>query len=140
MLWKQNKAVSHPTAAMMLPSIRKNAMLPGMQKLKSLPWLQGGVQSQGLGSGAGNGVDAGLLPDRNQPPKKTKPPKTISKQMTGCISQCSSTMTEILSWQAKLAENKTGLILAKKKTFFILYLNPKGCTYLLIILTTSLIP
>ena len=79
-------------------------MLPGMQKLKSLPWLQGGVQSQGLGSGAGNGVDAGLLPDRNQPPKKTKPPKTISKQMTGCISQCSSKMTEILSWQAKLAE------------------------------------
>ena len=33
-------------------------------------------------------------------------------------------MTEILSWQAKLAENKTGLILAKKKN--VLYSLPQS--------------
>ena len=111
-MWIQNRAVSHPTA-LVLHSIRKNVMLPEVQKLKSLPGLQGGVPSQALGQG--NGLDVG--PDRTPASKKNKPPKTMSKQITSCISSCSAKMTEILSWQAKLAENKNGLILAQKNMF-----------------------
>ena len=40
--------------------------------------------------------------------QKTKP---MSKKLSTFISQCSAKMTEILSWQAKLDENKSGLIL-----------------------------
>ena len=40
--------------------------------------------------------------------KKTQP---MSKKLSTFISQCSGKMTEILSWQAKLDENKSGLIL-----------------------------
>ena len=42
--------------------------------------------------------------------KKGKP-KPMSKRISTNISQCSAKMTEILSWQAKLDENKPGLIL-----------------------------
>ena len=40
-----------------------------------------------------------------------KPPKIkpLSKRISSSIAMCSSKMTEIMSWQAKLAENKGDL-------------------------------
>lgn len=67
------------------------------------------------------GLGAGAAPDAEQqgsggPPADGKPPrgpkketKTLSRKITGSIAQCSAKMTEILSWQSKLAENKNGL-------------------------------
>ena len=54
------------------------------------------------------GGNAGLpKPDE----KKTKGQKAMSKRLSGAISQCSSKMTEVLSWQSKLQDNKVGMIL-----------------------------
>lgn len=39
--------------------------------------------------------------------------KPMSKKISTALSQTSSKMTEILAWQAKLQENKAGLLLAK---------------------------
>ncbi len=49
------------------------------------------------------------------PPEPTKPQakvKPMSRRLATNISQCSSKITEILSWEAKLKENKNGLSLA----------------------------
>lgn len=43
----------------------------------------------------------------NEPkPPKAKP---MSRRLSTSIAQCSSKITEIVSWEAKLAENKAGL-------------------------------
>lgn len=55
------------------------------------------------GQGAGGGGGGPELPE-NQ--KKTKP---LSKRLSTAISQCSSKMTDVLAWQSKIKENKTGL-------------------------------
>lgn len=46
-------------------------------------------------------------------PKRKDKVKPMSRKMTGCISQCSAKLTEILAWQSKLDENKNGLTLSQ---------------------------
>lgn len=48
---------------------------------------------------------------------KDKKQKPMSKKLSSFISQCSGKMTEIMSWQAKLDENKSGLILVGTSDF-----------------------
>lgn len=63
------------------------------------------------------GGDDSQVPGGNRPtetdPKNAKGNKVkpMSKRISSNITACSSKMTEILSWQSKLSENKTGLIL-----------------------------
>ena len=44
--------------------------------------------------------------DKNKKEPKVQP---MSKRISKSIGQCSSKMTEVLSWQSKLHENKAGL-------------------------------
>lgn len=55
--------------------------------------------------GAGSSGDPSVvIPE--QPQKKQKP---MSKKLSSTISQCSEKMTEVVSWEAKIKENKAGL-------------------------------
>ena len=94
----------------MLPGvIRKKAMLPEVQKLQSFPG--------GMPHVSADGVVPGANQEPNKGPRIPKAPKVkpISRQVTGCLTQCSAKMTEIISWQSKLTDNKSGLILAQTK-------------------------
>ena len=64
----------------------------------------------GTGGSGGAGEQAGV--PQTDDPKKEKKSKPMSRRLSAIISQCSSKMTEILSWQSKVAENKPGLMLA----------------------------
>ncbi len=79
-------------------------MGPGgaLEKLKAVSF---GAEQAAGGGGGGTG-----LPQDDPKKPKVKP---MSKKLSGAISQSSSKMTEILAWQAKLQENKAGMILAK---------------------------
>ena len=54
---------------------------------------------------------AGTSSEKNDEDNKKQAAKVkpMSKKVSTTISTCSSKMTEILSWQAKLQENKVGL-------------------------------
>ena len=102
------KAISHPFPLMLPCGIRKTTMLPEVQRLQSFP---GGMPHVGADGGV-----PGANHETNKGPRVPKAPKvkTISRQVTGCLTQCSAKMTEIISWQSKLTENKCGLTLAHK--------------------------
>lgn len=57
------------------------------------------------------GASTGTGEQPTIPVPKDKKQKPMSKRLSAFISQCSAKMTEIMSWQAKLDENKIGLIL-----------------------------
>lgn len=57
-------------------------------------------------------------PADGKPPRKDKQQKPMSRKITTGISQCSAKMTEILSWQSKLVENKNGLKPVLTNMFF----------------------
>lgn len=79
----------------------------GLEKLKAVSF---GAEPTGPTGGPGGG--GGLNGDD---PKKNSKVKPMSKKISTALAQSSSKMTEVLAWQAKLVENKAGLILAKMK-------------------------
>ena len=70
-------------------------MVPKLDKLKAVSFA--------TGSTVQNNNNNSPEDDKN---KKVKP---MSKRISTCISQCSAKMTDILSWKAKLTENKVEL-------------------------------
>ena len=58
-------------------------------------------------------------PPGHEEKDKAKKQKPLSKKLSSNISACSSKMTEILSWQSKLDENKTGLMLVSEDNFLL---------------------
>ena len=69
------------------------------------------MTSVSFGADGSAGPPQPAIPDQeNKKGNKTKP---MSKKISSSITSCSSKMTEILSWQSKLTENKSGLILGK---------------------------
>ena len=94
----------------------RHALGPQFDKLKSVSFESD--------PGAGGG---GALPDHDDQSKnKNAKAKPMSKKLSSSISACSSKLTEILSWQSKLGENKVGLILGctdPTRLFNILSLN-----------------
>ena len=75
---------------------RQKAMGPKMERLGSVTF----------GGGGTGGV--GETPNLEEKQPKVKP---MSKRLAGSISQCSSKMTEILSWESKVQDNKSGMSL-----------------------------
>lgn len=65
---------------------------------------------KGISFGSGPSQPGGDIPapapGDNQKGGKAKP---MSRKLSTAISQCSAKMTEVLSWQCKLDENKGGL-------------------------------
>lgn len=60
--------------------------------------------------GQGQGTVPGRV-DENEP-ENNKKAKPLSRRLSTSIGACSTKMTDVLSWDSKLAENKIGLILA----------------------------
>ncbi|CAK8995275.1 unnamed protein product [Durusdinium trenchii] len=84
-------------------SILKSVMQPQMHQLG----MAQDSSSQEPGAPGSKGEEE--IPD----PKRKDKVKPMSRKMTGCISQCSAKLTEILAWQSKLDENKNGLTLSQ---------------------------
>ncbi len=69
-------------------------MGPEMDKLKAFSF------------GGGPGKEGNHVPLPPEPQKKAKP---MSKRLSSNISQCSAKLAEVVSWEAKIQENKAGL-------------------------------
>lgn len=75
--------------------LRQAAMGPEIEKLKAVSFDQGEAKKPPENLKGGG-----------EPKAKAKP---VSRRLSTNISQCSAKITEIVSWEAKLAENKAGL-------------------------------
>lgn len=93
----------------------------GLEKLQAVSF---GAEPTGPTGGNGGGGPGGGDEKKN----KVKP---MSKKISTALSQTSSKMTEILAWQAKLQENKAGLLLAKvywsRHIYIYIYIFPHLC-------------
>lgn len=76
----------------------RQAMGPQREKMMGMSFDNAGTPAPGQ-----------LPPDENTKATKVKP---MSKRLSSSISACSNKLTDVLAWQAKLKENKGGLILA----------------------------
>ena len=77
----------------------RQGLVPQLDKLKAVSFAAAGTE--------------GKPKPQEDDNKKNPKVKPMSKRVSTSISQCSSKMTEILSWQSKLAENKSGLNLGR---------------------------
>lgn len=100
-----------PNMPRICDQLRRQSMAPNF----ALGSFGGAAGSGEPGQGGPNPTGP---PADGKPPRKDKQQKPMSRKITTGISQCSAKMTEILSWQSKLVENKNGLKPVLTNMFF----------------------